>query len=512
MSLSLGSVIPMNASFKSQNTQQPNILYICPDQYRLYALSIWSDPAFRHILTTQGDPVSTPNIDRLAKSGILFTQATSTHPLSSPHRAMLLSGMYPNKNGIEGMNCKLGRRQELKHDIECFTDVLAQVGYETAYIGKTHWHKTEALFDKNGNFVNSTTEPGGHSINPFDTYVPEGKSRHQNNYWYQQLNDNHYNPIAYSNQPDLIDGKKDGEQFRPRMFSTTKEADVIMDYLDNRKGQRDASKPFSIFWSINPPHNPYYSTKDCDSAIYNAMYKNMPVEQLLVRKNVNLSPSRDKNKKNFPADKYAGIYFSLIKSVDNEIGRVIDHLEKLGLLDKTLIVFTSDHGEMMGSHNLGGKGLIYDESFLVPFIISYPKLLKPHVSDLLLGSVDIMPTLLGMIGYADQIPATVQGQNYSEGLITGKYTKTPKPKSALYLSYKSRGIRTDRYTFTIDTQGVYAIFDNQKDPFQLHELKMEQLPSRDQQLLKSELGKWLVYSQDSWCKNKLNAQLIDYQK
>lgn len=81
--------------------KRPNLLYIFPDQYRLFALGIWSDPAYKEAISTVGDPVHTPNLDRLAKQGALFTNVCSTQPVSSPHRAMLLSGMFPEKNGIK---------------------------------------------------------------------------------------------------------------------------------------------------------------------------------------------------------------------------------------------------------------------------------------------------------------------------------------------------------------------------------------------------------------------------
>lgn len=84
--------------------QRPNLVYIFPDQYRLHALSLWSDPAYRDVLNTVGDPVHTPNLDRLAKQSVVFNRACSTCPLSSPHRAMLMTGAFPEKNGVPG-NC-----------------------------------------------------------------------------------------------------------------------------------------------------------------------------------------------------------------------------------------------------------------------------------------------------------------------------------------------------------------------------------------------------------------------
>ncbi len=490
---------------------KPNIIYIFPDQYRMHAMSIWSDPEYRKLLTTNSDPVSTPNIDRLAREGVLFTQATSTHPVSSPMRAMLMSGMYPHNNGVYDLNCRLDRKQELHHDIVCFTDVLSQQGYETAYIGKTHWHKTERLFDEKGDYQGKES---GYHVGPFDTYIPEGRSRHGNKFWFQQLNDNHFNAIVYSNRPELIEGKTDGQQYRPKQFTTTVEADVIIKFLDNKNNERVEGKPFSVIWSINPPHPPYSRVADCHEDIYNEMYKDLPLSELLNRQNfVAGSTSNDHSYTQAQkVEKNARIYFSLIKAVDNEIGRVLAKLEEIGQEDNTIIVFTSDHGEMMGSHGLTGKNSIHDESFLVPYIIRYPGVIKPKsTSDLLIGTVDQMPTLLSMMGLAEYIPETAQGRDYAQGIVTGEYTEAAKPQSALYIRQDLRGVRTDRYSYVISENGTYEIYDNQIDPYQQQSLTFDQISDQDGAMLKEQLGWWLSNEgTDKWFTNKVDASLVTY--
>lgn len=491
--------------------KQPNLLYIFPDQYRMYALSIWSDPAYRSALSTAGDPVHTPNLDKLAKKGVLFNNACSTFPVSSPHRGMLLSGMYPRANGIEN-NCHISRDTELKHDIECLTDVLAKAGYETAYVGKTHWHRTEALFDKDMNYVGTKEAPGGELLNAYDTYIPEGKSRHSNKFWFQGIK-SHYTSYTYSNRQELVGGKKDGEVCVHEGFTAKHEADIVIKYLKNRNGERIEGKPFSMIWSINPPHPPYSRLSDCDIRVYDKYYKDMPVEQLLVRENAAVEWMSSKGKKKLKKksiDLNARVYFSLVKMIDDEIGRVLDTLEEIGEADNTLIVFTSDHGEMMGSHQLTGKNKIYDESFLVPYIIAYPGVLEHRVDDLMFGSVDIMPTLLGLMGLGDKIPSSVMGRDYSDGILTGDYKKNPKPQSAVFLSEKAKGVRTYKYTYLVNLNGSYELYDNQKDPYQMKNLNFDDIPASDAETLKNELGRWLTEAGDRWCDNKNNGSLINY--
>ncbi|MEO0586716.1 MAG: sulfatase-like hydrolase/transferase, partial [Planctomycetota bacterium] len=242
------------AGLGSTGRSRPNLVYIFADQFRLHALGLWRDAAFRGAIQTQADPVHTPNLDRLARGGRVFTQACSTHPLCSPHRAMLMSGMYPASNGVMHMNCRNGRDLGLRHDITCLTDVLAGAGYETAYIGKTHWERTEPLFDANNRYVGTADPPGGHYANNFDTYIPPGPGRHGNGYWFQNIGDRHKDPLSYSSRPELVAGKPDGTPHRHRRFTPRQEADIAIEFLRNESAQRDPSRPFSLIWSPNPPH------------------------------------------------------------------------------------------------------------------------------------------------------------------------------------------------------------------------------------------------------------------
>ncbi len=488
--------------------QRPNLVYIFPDQYRLYALSLWNDPAFRNAINTVGDPVHTPNLDRLAKQGMVFTQVCSTCPISSPHRAMLITGAFPSRNNVD-MNCYKGRTQGVPDSLVCFTDVLAEAGYETAYIGKTHWIRTEPLFDKTGSYVGSAEAPGGHYVNFFDTYIPEGRGRKSNKFWFQQLNDSHFNAVAYSNRPELVGGKKDGEAYRPHRFTTEVEADIIIDYIENKDGQRDASKPFSLFWSINPPHPPYNKLSDCPEDVYNTYYKDLSSEELLLRPNIKYGEGTAvKSLQRLTLN--AKIYFSLVTAVDREIGRVLDTLEKEGLADNTILIFASDHGEMMGSQGRMGKSMIYDESFLTPFVIRWPGKIQPRLNDLLLGSTDIMPTVLGMMGLSDELPSTVMGKDYSDGVLKGDYSRMARPLSAFFFMVKEKGVRTDRYTYLVQKDGNYLLFDNLKDPYQMNPIRLEDIPASDVNLLKTELGNWLKVSEDKWAKEKKYSDKITY--
>lgn len=116
----------------------PNVIYVFPDQMRNHAMGFWREARFRDAVNFEGDPVHTPNLDRFAKESVVLTSAMSNCPLSSPHRGILLTGMYPEHSGVP-LNCNANRPiSSLRKDATCISDVFSQAGYNCAYIGKLH--------------------------------------------------------------------------------------------------------------------------------------------------------------------------------------------------------------------------------------------------------------------------------------------------------------------------------------------------------------------------------------
>lgn len=169
-------------------------------------------------------------------------------------------------------------------------------------------------------------------------------------------------------------------------------------------------------------------------------------------------------------------YFACVTGVDEQIGRILAALEDSGQKENTIVVFTADHGEMMGSHGMMQKVVYYDESFRIPFIVRWPNGFTPGVEPLHLGVPDVMPTFLGLMGLNKRIPQDIDGTNYAP-LLRGKNQKHPefsiymKPGDDFAKS-NMRGLRTDQYTFVLakSNQGAIVktiLFDNQKDPYQM---------------------------------------------
>lgn len=466
-------------------------------------MGFWRDEPFKSALNGKSDYVITPNLDRLAHSGAVFTQAIANYPLCSPFRGMLLSGRYPNNNGVTN-NTRTDRPTiGLRTDITTLMKVFAANNYDTALVGKGHWHNNLPLFNKHSVYVGTSLPPGGHFFNGtrYDTYIPPGEGRHGIDYWYQVLGHNHKNPVVYTNDTQLS-SKQEGHPYLPKQYSAVDQANVIIDYINNNRQQRRDNKPFSLIWTMDPPHSPYNKMSDTDEAIYNKYYKDIAIEQLLNRPNVNLQR----------AEKFARYHFSMVTLIDREIGRILEVLKQQGLDKNTIIVFTSDHGEMMGSHNLMTKNVFYEESLGIPLIIHYPNNIKQQITDTLFSVPDFMPTILALAGLQKQIPNDIDGTDFSQHLLTPDNKSNNRRISSLYYGKDNEfGVRTAQYTYVIDKEGnMIALFDNIADPYQLSMLSFDDIPSSYQQLLKAELGMWLKRINHNYYQQKKHPEMIHY--
>ncbi len=484
--------------------QQPNIVYVFPDQLRNCSLHFWNDAPYNAATRCVADPTFTPAIDAFAAQSVVLSEAHSTCPVSSPYRGMMLTGMFPERNGVT-LNCMNARPESsLSPDAVCISDVLSAAGYDCAYIGKLH-----ADFPTR----NNPQRPGTYVVDGdevWDAYTPPER-RHGFNYWYS------YGTFDVHKHPHYWD--TEGNRHDIDEWSPKHEVDRAIAYLDNEGGVRDTSKPFILMIGMNPPHAPYSSTEDCMEEDY-ALYRGKTPSELLVRPNADTTMSKARS---------AAYYFASVTGVDREFGRLLEALKTRGLDDNTIVIFTSDHGETMCSHSLRDpKNSIYRESFNVPFLIRYPKVLTPRVDDLLLSTTDIMPTLLSLAGLGERIPASVEGRDLSQALRGSGLGE--RPASALYIRNlngrrdsegmvhgifpEARGIKTGRYTMEIAIDRKYAVkrillFDDVHDPYQLRPLDTA---ARSELMagLCEVLGTELRRSNDIWYRERILAEMIPY--
>lgn len=382
----------------------------------------WRASAFGYA----GDPnVKTPNLDKFAKEAVNFANAVSVCPVCTPHRASLLTGKFPTSTGMF-LNDLYLPSEEL-----CMAEIFEAEGYNTAYLGK--WH-----LDGHGRHNN--VEP---------------ERRQGFDYWKALECSHDYNkmPFYENDNPEM----KYWEGYSPYALAT--DANQYMSKHANDEN------PFLLFVSIATPHFPHGSAPQEYKDLY-------PKDKLKLQPNVP-KEWEDKTRKELQG------YYGHCSATDKAIGSILAKLKELNLQENTIVVFTSDHGEMMGSHGMRPfmKQLAWDESIKVPFLISYPSIgeNKGKVVNAPINTPDILPSLLGLAN--TKIPESIEGEDLSD-LI-----KSPDPdidRAALVMNlcpftseYKYpeyRAIRTKQYTYARTPNGASKLFDNLKDPYQMNNL------------------------------------------
>ena len=466
--LVLPAVLPAFANAQSKPSR-PNLVFIMADQYRADAMGCMGK-----------EPVQTPHLDKLASKGILFTNSVSSYPVSSPARAMLMTGMYPASNNVVG-NCNSQTAPygvELSPEARCWSDVLKEQGYATGYIGK--WH----LDSPHQPYVDTYNNRGKVAWNEW--CPPE--RRHGFEQWIAYgTYDYHLKPM-YWNTTAPRDSFYYVDQWGPAY-----EADRAIEYIAR---QKESGQPFALVVSMNPPHTGYELVPDH----YKEIYKNLDVEALcegrpdIPAKGTEMGDYFRKNIRN---------YYACITGVDENVGRIMDALKQNQVFDNTIVVFTSDHGICMGAHNSAGKDIFYEESMRIPMVISWLEKIKPRKEEkLMLGFADLYPSLLSMMGFQKEIPETVQTFDLSKQILTGKGNKEVV-QPYYFVQYDNRatgyrGLRTQTHTYVVHaTDGKtdeVLLFDRRKDPYQMNNIAPKQ-----PQLIRSferQLKSWLTTTND----------------
>lgn len=450
-------------------TPRPNIVYIMSDDHAAHAISAYGG--------IYQELAPTPNIDRLAAEGALFTNTFCTNSICGPSRATILTGKYSHMNGFY----KNEGGVPFDGSQETFPKLLQAAGYTTAMVGK--WHLQ--------------SEPTG-----FDFYKYHILGGGQGSYWDPSYNEN-------------------GQEVRESGYATNLTGDFALDWLANK---RDKSKPFCLLYQFKAPHRPWnpdsvyldlfegmelpypetfnddYSGRELTAG--NTM---MTIENHMNRRDLKMTPppglsgreihawfrTGDQGEYLSPSDtltgmdlkkwkyqKYIKDYLACVRSVDDNIGNLLAYLDENGLAENTIVIYTADQGFYLGDHGWYDKRFMYEESLRMPFVIRYPG--NPEagrkIEELTLN-VDFGPTLLEMAGL--DIPAGMQGESFGP-LLRGEDAE--QWRDAIYYHYYEYpkwhqvqphyGIRTDRYKlmhfyFDID---VWELYDLQEDPNEMHNL------------------------------------------
>lgn len=382
---------------------------------------VFSDQHRKDATGFNGNPdVLTPHLDNLAKESINFVNAVSGTPVCSPYRASLLTGLYPQTHGVFMNDLCLEKHGKTLAD--CFNEA----GYATGYIGK--WHLD------------------GHGRKSF---IP--KERRKGFDFWRVLECTHdYNHSQYYGDNDSINTWDAYD-----VFSQT---ECAQDYIKTRNQE----KPFLLVLSYGPPHDPYETAPEKFKTLYDP-------RTITLRDNV-------ADKENAALRESIRGYYAHITAIDTCVGSLIETLKEENIFNETIFVYTSDHGDMLGSHGYKLKQKPWDESILVPFLLHYPELQDSRNRRIAkpINAPDIMPTLLGLCDI--EIPQEVEGFDFSPILKSDEAAD----KGVALLSHlhpfgewhkgtggkEYRGVRTERYTYVKDKNGPWLLYDNMIDPMQ----------------------------------------------
>jgi len=456
---------------------KPNILLVFSDQQNTLTLGCYGN-----------EFMNTPNLDKLADEGMRFDNSISPWPMCTPYRAMLMTGKYPFKSGVATNTVAP------KEGIPMMGEIFKKAGYLVGLTGKWHiWF-------------------GGH------TNIPEEYRGGFVDYW------NEVYPKEYQ-----VDGKfaknklpkERVEEFGEHYFADV-HADNAIEFFNRAK---EENKPFLLVVAWNPPHPPYEAPKKFLEA---KLVDSIPVPKTVNNPSPNfpggakstsvakgLEDIYDDN--NILIEKVLRPYYAACEALDYEFGRMMQALKDLGMEENTVVIYTSDHGEQGGAHQLTQKFKPFEESIKVPFIIKYPKFIKAKSStDRLMTPMDVIPTLLSLAG-VEYNESDYDGKSMIKTLESKKDSNASDAVLIMSVDSCWRGVRTKQYTYAERLGKAWILYDNIKDPLQEVNLvknsdyaeTLKELKDKMFVLLEESQDPYFKYSTD--IKNLQEATVLSYK-
>ena len=446
MKMAGGSIAALavgRAAFANE-TERPNLLIIHTDEHNFRTLGCYG-----------GKIVETPNIDFLAAGGAMCTKFYATTPVCSPSRAAFVSGRYPHNTPVETNNIPMSDK------IVTFAEILRQQGYTTGYAGK--WH------------LDGTGKPQWAPLRKFG--FEDNRYMFNRGHW-KKMEDTPDGPrVAARNDKDKPTYAVAGAD--EKSFTTDWLATKTIDFVD---AHRDV--PFCYMVSIPDPHGPNTVRSPYDTMFDSSQ---VPIPSTF-HKSEEQTPGWAKPEKGLTEERLKKLmppYYGMVKCIDDNVGRILDALRKNGLLDRTIVVFTADHGDLCGEHKKLNKGVPYEGSAKIPFIIYYPEKIKGGtVVKQVLTCVDFLPTVLSLM---DVKTASLEDGRDASGLFVRGNLSGWKDIGFL------RGTQDWLCAVTGDFKIVYSqrdvpwLFDLKKDPDELTNFYEDSQYSAVVENLKAEL-------------------------
>ncbi len=408
---------------------KPNLLIIHTDQQSWWTLGCYG-----------GTVVETPNIDRLAANGARFTNFFTNSAVCTPSRGCFVTGRYPESHGAYVNNVPLNR------DEITFAEVLRQEGYRTGYVGK--WH------------LDGTPRPGW--VHPDRTMgFDEAEYMFNRGHW-KKMEDTAQGDVQPTVYPYRVIGDEE-------TYATDWLTNKALKFLEANDDQA-----FCFMLSLPDPHGPVDVRPPYDT-LFEPSQMELPasfVDENLPDWAANLqrnSPfGTDKPNRADTLRRFLALYYGEVKLIDDAVGRILAKLEADGIMDNTIIVFTTDHGEYAGEHGLQGKNHIYETAYRIPMIIHWPAGIAPGtVVDQLVSTVDFQPTILTLMGV--DLCGREQGRDGS-ALMQQNDAAWNDEVQFHHANHRFAGVFTRRYELALVRDGKDVLFDRINDPQQMHNL------------------------------------------
>lgn len=420
----------------------PNVLLIITDEHNFRTLGCYRRllPQDQAEMWGRGAVVPTPHLDRLANEGVICTRAYATAPVCSPCRAAMITGRYPQNTGVPTNNKVLDR------SIPSLADRLRDADYRTSFIGK--WHL------------------GGEGKPEWQPQVDGGFEAKQ-----FMFNRGHWKKFVIRGGLPMVGATKGGQpnydlaDADHETFSTDWLTDRAIEFVTDPQAER----PFFTVLSYPDPHGP-----NTVRAPYDHRFDDLPF----------MAPRTYQT--GVPAPKWLGSggkhpvfrgndmsrYFGMVQCIDDNIGRLLEQMDQVGRLDNTLIIMTSDHGDLCYEHDRQNKGNPYEGSARVPMILRFPEKIKPgQVFKAPMGTVDVTPTVIGLLQMAAN--PDDEGRDLSQALADGSQSQADElqpPITFLRNSGTSAGwvaAVDERYKLILSVADGPWLFDAQQDPDEL---------------------------------------------
>jgi arylsulfatase A-like enzyme len=469
-----------------------NLLFIFTDEQQAKTLAVYGN-----------EKIKAPNLDRLAKQSFVFKNTYITQPVSSPSRSSLMTGLYPHQSEVTYNNIPLPSYTK------CFPELINDPDYETAYMGK--WHLGDELYAQHGFKTWISID------DQYNRFFSEGRDKDKRSDYHHWLLEKGYKP----SHPKENFFSRSFVASLPIEHSKTKFLEEkICEYLDAHKNDL-----FVLYVNFFEPHMPFagpfdnmYKSEDVElpENFYDPLDEDEPLRYRLYREYF----IHQYGKTEEDIRQLIAKYWGLVSQVDISVGIILDKLEELGLADNTIVVYTSDHGDMMGAHHMVEKQVMFEEAVRVPFMLKVPFISTNNtIIQRRVSQIDIIPTLLDLMG--KNIPNSLPGksltvllkgkrmtedyiyvewnpyQNHWQGILKDTQLAGEEEIKRAVFSYTRTVISPDGWKLCLSNDDLSQLFNLNHDPFETTNLFTNTNYQNKINFLTTKIEEWQKVTKDT---------------